>query len=36
MKYDSKSIILAKKRKQCVYCNKRFLVSENIVKRVLN
>jgi len=35
MKYQAKSMILAKKRKQCVYCGKSFLVGENIVKKLL-
>jgi len=34
MKYDSKGIILFKKRKQCVYCGHSYKIKDNIIKKL--
>jgi len=34
MKYQAKSMILAGKRKRCVYCGKSFGIKSQIVKKV--
>ncbi len=34
MKYQAKSMILAGKRKSCVYCGKSFNVKGQIIKKV--
>jgi len=34
MKYQSRDMILVKKRKQCVYCGKGFSITDHIVKKL--
>lgn len=34
MKYDSRGVILTKKRKRCVYCGRSFKAGDCIVKKL--
>gem|GEM_PF-1095639 len=33
MKYNAASILLADKRKRCVYCGRSFKIKDNIIKK---